>query len=53
MDANTVIQDLKKGIYHPIYLLQGEEPYYIDEISNWIEKNALTEAERGFNKKIF
>lgn len=53
MDANTVIQDLKKGIYHPIYLLQGEEPYYIDEISNWIEKNALTEAERGFNQTIF
>ncbi len=53
MDSNSVIQDLKKGIYHPIYLLQGEEPYYIDEISNWIEKNALTEAERGFNQTIF
>ena len=53
MDANAVIQDLKKGIYHPMYLLQGEEPYYIDEISNWIEKNALTEAERGFNQTIF
>jgi len=53
MDANSVIQNLKKGIYHPIYLLQGEEPYYINEISNWIEKNVLTEAERGFNQTIF
>ena len=53
MDANSVIQNLKKGIYHPIYLLQGEEPYYINEISSWIEKNVLTEAERGFNQTIF
>ncbi len=53
MNANEILQNLKKGIYQPIYLLQGEEPYYIDEISNWIEKNALTEAERGFNQTIF
>jgi len=53
MDFNSIIQNLKKGIYHPIYLLQGEEPYYIDEISNYIEKNVLTDAERGFNQTIF
>jgi DNA polymerase-3 subunit delta len=53
MDFNTILQNLKKGIYHPIYLLQGEEPYYIDQISNYIEKNVLTEAERGFNQTVF
>lgn len=53
MDFNSILQNLKKGIYHPIYLLQGEEPYYIDEISNYIEKNILTEAERGFNQTVF
>ncbi|NOR76505.1 MAG: DNA polymerase III subunit delta [Draconibacterium sp.] len=53
MNSSEIIQNLKKGIYHPIYLLHGEEPYYIDEISNWIENNALTEAERGFNQTIF
>lgn len=53
MDFNSIIQNIKKKIYHPIYLLQGEEPYYIDEISNYIEKNVLTEAERGFNQTIF
>ena len=53
MDYNAILQNLKKGIYEPIYLLQGEEPYYIDKISNYIEKNALTEAERGFNQTIF
>jgi DNA polymerase-3 subunit delta len=53
MDYKPLLENLKKGIFHPIYLLQGEEPFYIDEISNFIEKNALTEAERGFNQTIF
>ena len=34
-------------------MFQGEEPYYIDELSNYIEKNALTVSERGFNQTIF
>jgi DNA polymerase-3 subunit delta len=53
MDFEPIIQNLKKKIIHPIYLLQGEEPYYIDEISNYIEKNLLTEAEKGFNQSVF
>lgn len=53
MDFNTVLQNLKKRIFHPIYLLQGEESYYIDELSNYIEKNVLSEAERGFNQTVF
>ncbi len=53
MEFANILQNLKKGIYHPIYLLQGEEPYFIDEISNYIEKNVLTDAEKGFNQTIF
>ncbi len=53
MEFEAIIQNLKKNIVHPIYLLQGEEPYYIDEISNYIEKNLLTEAEKGFNQTLF
>ncbi|GAB1454364.1 DNA polymerase III subunit delta [Draconibacterium sp.] len=53
MDFDPIIQNLKKKIIHPIYLLQGEEPYYIDEISNYIEKNVLSEAEKGFNQSVF
>ena len=53
MEFGAILQNLKKGIYHPIYLLQGEEPYYIDEISDYIEKNVLTDAEKGFNQTVF
>ncbi|HRH34466.1 MAG TPA: DNA polymerase III subunit delta, partial [Catalimonadaceae bacterium] len=48
----TVLDELKKGIYRPLYFLQGEEPFYIDQIARYIEENALAESERGFNQLI-
>ncbi|MBT6763114.1 MAG: DNA polymerase III subunit delta, partial [Prolixibacteraceae bacterium] len=53
MEFDIVLQNLKKKIYHPIYLLQGEEPYFIDQISDYIEKNVLADAEKGFNQTVF
>ena len=53
MEFEAILQNLKKKIIHPIYLLQGEEPYYIDIISDFIEKNVLTDAEKGFNQSVF
>ena len=53
MEFDAILQNLKKKIIHPIYLLQGEEPYYIDEISNYIEKNVLTDAEKGLTNPFF
>ncbi|WP_226389472.1 DNA polymerase III subunit delta [Penaeicola halotolerans] len=47
-----VLKDLKAGKYAPVYFLQGDEPYYIDLISNYIEKHALQEHEKGFNQII-
>lgn len=53
MEFEALLQNLKKQIYHPIYLLHGDEPFFIDEISDYIEKNVLTDAEKGFNQSIF
>jgi DNA polymerase III subunit delta len=47
-----IIQNLKKKIYHPIYVLMGEEPYFIDLISDYIANNILEEGERSFNQTI-
>ncbi|MBA2422485.1 MAG: DNA polymerase III subunit delta [Chitinophagales bacterium] len=49
---DAVLRDLKNKIYHPIYLLEGEEPYYIDLISDYIENNLLPPSERSFNQTI-
>jgi DNA polymerase-3 subunit delta len=47
-----VLEALKKRHFAPLYFLQGEEPFYIDLISDFIEKNALAEHEKGFNQII-
>lgn len=52
MEYKDIISDLKKQIYKPIYFLSGEEPYFIDQISDFIEKKVLDEAEREFNQTI-
>jgi DNA polymerase-3 subunit delta len=54
MDAQVkkILTELKAGKYAPVYFLQGEETFYIDLISNYIEANALSESERSFNQVI-
>lgn len=45
--------EIGSGKFHPIYVLQGEEPYYIDRLSELIVNTALTEDERDFNLSIY
>ncbi len=51
-NARKIISDLKSKKFSPVYLLQGEETYYIDLISNYIENNVLSESERSFNQIV-
>lgn len=44
--------DLQAGAFKPVYFLQGEEPFYIDSISDYIAQHALTEDERSFNQTV-
>lgn len=53
MTYDQIITNLHNRIYHPVYLLQGEEPWFIDQISDLIEANVLDENEREFNQMIF
>lgn len=47
-----IVNDIKSGNIKPIYFLMGEEPYYIDKLSDYIEENVLTEDEKGFNQTV-
>ena len=47
-----IVNDIKAGKIKPIYFLMGEEPYYIDRLSDYIENNVLTEEEKGFNQTV-
>ena len=52
MDFNQIIGDLKNKNYSPVYFFEGEEPFFMDQISDYILENVLTEDERGFNQTI-
>lgn len=52
MDFNQIMSDLKKKVYKPVYFLMGDEPYFIDIISDYIEHNVLDESEKEFNQSV-
>lgn len=52
MSAANILADIQKRKLKPIYLLHGEEAYYIDLITHALEHKVLSEAEKGFNQTI-
>lgn len=52
MSAVDIIKDLKAKKYKPIYLLHGEEPYFIDQVVDFMESNVLNDMEKGFNQTV-
>lgn len=51
-EINDIVADIKRKNIKPIYFLMGDEAYYIDQISDFIEKNVLDESEKGFNQQV-
>ena len=51
-DPFEILRELKNKQYRPLYFLQGEEPFFIDQISDFVEENVLNESEKGFNQTI-
>lgn len=49
---NQLVKDLQKRIFANIYLLYGEEPFYIDEIAEYMTENILSDSEKAFNQAI-
>lgn len=50
---NTVSADIKAGRFSPVYLLMGEEQYYIDRIYGMLMESVLDESEKDFNLTVF
>lgn len=51
-EVKQLIEDIQKKKLKPIYFLMGEEPYYIDRISEFIDQNVLSDDEKGFNQMV-
>jgi len=53
MNLEKILNDLRKRNFKPVYWLEGEEEYFIDQVIYYAEHQILTEAESGFNLTIF
>lgn len=52
MTFEQIIADIKARKFKPVYLLMGDEPYYIDEITDMLVSTVLPEEEKDFNQTI-
>lgn len=52
MTVDAIYKDLKAKKYSPVYFFCGEEPYYTDQLTQYIEQNVLSEDEREFNQTV-
>lgn len=50
--CRQVVSDIRSGVFSPVYLLMGEEPFYVDMVCDAIIENCLDESERDFNQTI-
>ncbi len=47
-----IMKELRNKVYHPVYFLHGEEPYFIDRISDYIERHVLDNMQKEFNQTV-
>jgi DNA polymerase-3 subunit delta len=52
MEHQKIIRDIELKNVKPVYLLAGEEPYFIDEIVDYVEERVLDEASRAFCQTV-
>ncbi|MBC7934621.1 MAG: DNA polymerase III subunit delta [Rhizobacter sp.] len=53
MSAEKILTSWKQKKFKPVYWLQGEEDYYIDQLVNYAEHTILPESEAAFNLTVF
>ena len=52
MTFDNIMADLRAGNYRPVYFLMGEEPFFIDGITDFLAGQILSESEKAFNQLI-
>ena len=50
--CREIVNDARNGVFKPVYLLMGDEPYYVDMVCDAIMEHCLDESERDFNQTV-
>ena len=53
MNAEKILTDLRKKVYKPVYWLEGDEEYFIDQVISFAEHSILSPEEASFNQTVF
>ncbi|MDE7380893.1 MAG: DNA polymerase III subunit delta [Muribaculaceae bacterium] len=49
----TILSEISRRNYAPVYILMGEEPYYLDKIVEALERSVVAKEEKDFNQSTF
>ena len=50
--CRQIVEDARKGVFSPVYLLMGDEPYYVDMVCDAVLEHCLDESEKDFNQTV-
>ncbi len=50
--CRDILKDVRAGVFKPVYLLMGDEPYYVDMVCDAIMEHCIDESERDFNQTV-
>ena len=50
--CRDIVKDARQGVFKPVYLLMGDEPYYVDMVCDAILEHCLDDSERDFNQTV-
>lgn len=50
--CRQIVEDARRGVFSPVYLLMGDEPYYVDMVCDAVIEHCLDESERDFNQTV-
>ena len=50
--CREIVKDVRSGKFSPVYLLMGDEPYYVDMVCDAILEHCLDESEKDFNQTV-
>ena len=51
--CREIVKDVRSGKFSPVYLLMGDEPYYVDMVCDAILEHCLDESEKDFNQTVW
>lgn len=50
--CEQIVTDIRNGVFKPVYLLMGDEPYYPDMVCNAILENCIPQSDKDFNETV-